>query len=245
MSEYNFKETESIAEIFLKGYNSINNTEFKWDAKKSYQASEPYDFTAFYGKEKLGVQITRAVGDANKEFIRCLKANKIIEELEKQLEKEGVMPISIYLNFSKLPNKVDFKKVVYWLSFIIKQKVSDDPKLTYFSYNRDFDDKYLKNILEFVSCISISPINDRKDKSIFAYGFSDSPKLPDTQTRVISVIEKKAKKYSDVILCVDSGAYPIDNIRISAIKASLVEIDVEEVWIINDFLGNKNAIKVK
>ncbi|MBU4321235.1 MAG: hypothetical protein L6246_01175 [Thermodesulfovibrionales bacterium] len=248
MAEYTFEETKRIALIFVEQYNKDNNTNFSWDDERSYQPEEPYDFKMFDGKKELGVQIVKAVADPDREFIRPNKARVVVEDLRKRLKGTNLPSLSIYLNFENPPRtEEDTQKAVWWLDYFIQEKVKDSIKLCYFRYDASFDEQFLPKIRKFISEIEIVPIESVENHIRIIWGCSKSYPEPwlDDEQRVLIATQKKEKKYSDVILLIDSGTFPIDDFYIPLIKNSIEQSKIKEIWIVNDFMTHRMTVRVK
>ena len=248
MAECNYEETKRKALIFAEQYNKDNNTIFSWDNERSYQPEEPYDFKLFYGKEELGVQIVRAVADPDREFIRPNRATAVVEQLRKSLGNADLPGLCIYLNFENPPaTEEDTKKAVYWLDYFIKIKVKDSIKPCFFRYDARLDDEILQHIRKYISDIEITPMGVDKNQVRIIYSWSKSypePWLNDEQ-RVLIAVQKKEKKYTDVVLLIDSGKSPVHDLYIPNIKNSMAQNKLKEVWVVDDFVTHKRAVRVK
>lgn len=248
MAECNFEETKRKALIFADQYNKDNNTNFSWDDKRSYQPEEPYDFKLFDGKKELGVQIVRAVADPDREFIRPNRATAVVEHLRKSLENADLPGLCIYLNFENPPaTEEDTQRAVYWLDYFIKIKVKDSTKPCFFRYDASFDDQFLPRIRKYISDIKIIPMGVDKNQVRIIYGSSKSYPEPwlDDEQRVSIAVQKKEKKYPDVVLLIDSGTFPVHDLYISIIKNSMAQNKLKEVWVVDDFATHKRAVRVK
>jgi hypothetical protein len=237
-----------LALIFVEEYNKDNGTNFTWIDNKSYEPGEPYDIVLFDGNEKLGLQAVRAVADSVREFKRPKWADAVVSLLVERFKavkpRHGVI---IDLNFHDPPkNDKDAKTLAYWLEFLIREKLKRE-RLSYYTYDARFDDHYLPHIKDYVSEIRILPDKGRGKSVCFITGASEGfpkPWLDDMQ-RVVIAVQSKQKKYTNVILLVDSSSFPVDDYDIPLIKEALAEMKFPEIWIVNNFSSNRNAIRVK
>jgi hypothetical protein len=248
MPEHTLEKTKEIAQIFSKQYNLENNSNYQWIDNRSYQPGEPYDFKLFDNDKEIGIQLTRAVADEVREFIRPKLAGEVIKGLLASLKQSGLPPLFIYLNFHKPPKKKeDIKEAVYWLHFFITQKTINATRANYFNYHSHFDDQFLPKIKEYVDQIEISPRPDKQGIEImfgWSKGFGE-PWLDDEQ-RVLKEVKKKEIKYTDIILLMDSNSFPISDFYISIIKESLVNSKIKEIWLVDNFqMPKSRAVRVK
>ena len=255
MSEPSQAETQQVAEIFATAYNKKNATHFQWNDKLSYQPkNKAYgDFILYdsHTKKQLVVQLTRAVADPDREFVRPKQASLVVEPLRQGLEQQNFDAISIYINFENQPsNKEQAKKLVYWLELIISQKIKSSIRPSYYTYDKSFDSQYLPRISAYISELIISPIGqvDQKGYISVSYGYSKEYPEPwiDDEQRVSAAVKKKeASDLSNCVLLVDSGYSPIHEIYIPLIKKQLTDSKIDEIWIADNFLSPRRAFQVK
>jgi hypothetical protein len=247
MAEYSKVETKTVAEIFAEAYNKLNSSDYSWNNEKSYQPGEPYDFKLYESKKELGVQLVRAVADADREFIRPNRVQAVIDSLKKSLDEKGLPPLSIYMNFVHPPeNDDELDEIIFYLELYIEHK-SDSSRTGYFMYHASFDDQFLPKIRKYINNFEISPRVDGKKNVLLAYSSSRDYPEPwlDDQQKVSIAVQKKEKKYHDIILLVDSGTFPVDDEYISMIKDSLATSKIAEIWVVNNFASHRGAVKVK
>lgn len=248
MAEPSIEETKTLASIFTDGYNKVNGTDFVWDNERSYQPKEPFDFILYSHQKELGVQIVRAVGDGDKEYARPKRCDKVVDKLRKRLEENNFVPsISVYLNFFNPPKDDEIEDAVYWLEFFISEKAVNGWRKGYFSYDESFDGEYLKQITKWVNDIDIAPLELQKKHIRFIYGYSkrEVEPLVSDDVRVVNAVNKKARLYTDVILLVDSGTMPIFDFYIPVIRNSLASSKFEEIWVVNNFITQRKAERVR
>ncbi len=255
MAEPNKAETFQIAKIFLEAYNEKNNSDFHWDNDSSYQPKNAAygDFILFdsHTKKQLVVQLTRAVADPDREFVRPKQASLVVEPLRLGLESQNFNAVSIYINFENQPSNGDeAKELVYWLDFIISHKITNSLRPNIYSYDKSFDAQYIRKIEKYVSELIISPIEQIEQKGYVsvAYGYSKEypePWLDDEQRVSMAVKKKEANDLSDCILLVDSGHSPIHEFYIQLIKKQLEDSNLNEIWIVDNFSSSRRAFQVK
>ncbi len=253
MSEPSKEETQQIAKIFSEAYNLINKTNFKWESTFSYQPKSypDCDFILIDDatKKALGVQLTKAVADPDREFVRWKNADKVISPLKKRLEAQNLPPISIFINFENQPKtNEEISKLIFWLDHIITQKSSYSLGSYFYTYEKRFDDQFTFKIKNFVSKLSIRPIENEKPGKINMMWMTakeePEPWLDDEQ-RAMKAIDNKERKGLSSILLVDSGTRPIDDLYIPMIKKSAAGSKIDEIWILDNFSSIKRALRIR
>ena len=197
----------------------------------------------------LGIQLTKAVADPDREFIRWKKANKVIYPLKKRLEGQNLPAISIFINFENQPKtNEEISKLIFWLEHIITQKSSYSSGPYFYTYEKRFDDQFTAQINNFVSKLTVRPIENGKPGKISMMWMTakeePEPWINDEQ-RVMKAITNKERKGLSSILLVDSGTRPIEDFYIPTIKKSATGSTIDEIWILDNFSSVRRAIKIK
>lgn len=247
MAEPSPTEIKQLAQIFADAYNNERGASFSWDETRSLIQEEPFDFKLFDGKKVLGVQLVRAaVADPDKVYARPEYAQRVIDRLLPKLKDANLPPLLVYINFPNPPKKQSqIDDTVFWLEQVITRSCLN--KLNYFTYEKVFENTFLKDILEFVDEISIEP-NPYRTQGITFITMTSKRTLEgslDDEQRVVGAVRQKEKKYTDVILLVDAAHSPVDDIYIPQIKSSLSQSRMKEIWVVNNFLNDQRAIRVK
>lgn len=252
MAEHSEAETKELAEIFSQGYNKQHKTNYSWVDGKSYVGKNGIadDFVLFDGKKSLGVQLTRAVENQERDFIRHRNADRVIAMLLESLKEWGANHLYIHINFEHQPQEEEqARQLAYWLNFFIREKSKRGSReLNYYTYDASFDNQFLKRITSYVSDFRILPSPDRDGAVV---GWSTSKEYPephlDDEQRVTAAVAKKAERYQDksVTILVDAFKSPIFDFYIPLIEESVKDLKVGEVWIVENFIGNQRVIRVK
>jgi hypothetical protein len=247
MAKYKKTEAKELARVFADAYNKANRTNFIWIDHESYEPEEPYDFMLFDNDAELGLQAVRAVADPVREFIKPKKADAVVRLLLERFNtvkpRQGLV---VYLDFHTLPKNNEAEKLAYRLEFLIREKVKRE-RASYYAYDAKFDDHYLPYIKNYVSKIRILPNNKGDTNVHFITSTSEEFPIPwlDDVQRVTAAVQNKQKKYSNVILLVDSATFPIDDYYIPLIKEALAEMNFPEIWIVDNFSSKRRAFRVK
>lgn len=254
MAEYLFEQTKALANLFAKEYNLTNKASFVWDEKKSYQprSRADFDFLLFDGRKELGCQLTRAVADKEREFIRWSKVDPVIKELERLLTINPKIPrLSLFFNFYNVPqNKNEVKELVFWLEFFITHKVQNSLRLAYFTHDADFDDEYLLVIKKYIDDIDIAPNKDREKKVITGWSVSKKgvEAWPAEDIKLVAAVSAKEAKYrkcGDIVLLIDPGMFSVGEYYVEEAKKQLAEAKFKEIWLVENFVGREKAVKLK
>lgn len=253
MAEPTKDRLKSMVNTFLCEYNKTSKEEYHWDDDKSYLANSKdirwADAVVFDNKnEKLYLQHKEVVWDVLYDKIRSGKAEKVVNELIKELCNNGLNQCFVSLNFdSKIPNGDDLSDFIFYTVQLIRTKLDNKENKNFkFGYDKN-DDIYLYEIKKYLSYIDIFKKDEIK-KPLVGWGYSElQPRpLPHYGDRVVSEIDhQKDKSYEGVILLMEANTI-IDNIDLEDIQNGLLETTVRtDVWLIEDFTTSKRAFKLK
>lgn len=251
MSE-NIKECKEITEIFTYQYNLENSTDYTWIEGESFQPREPADAMVKDTQtgKKLFLQLTKAIADREREIVRWKKAEKVIWELKNKLENNNLPAISVHLNFENQPKKKEeIEGLIFWLDMIITHKVNDAINLSYFTYDKSYDNQFIKEISGYISQLIIFPIRGQKNgKVVMAWGTSKEypePILDDEQRISLAIRKKSIADLSGHILIVDSGTMPISDYYLPTITANVPRTKADQIWVVENFTPpHKRAVRI-
>jgi len=247
MAEPTNEEKERLATIFATEYNRENATNYRWEDKKSLIPKEPYDFKLFEGGRVLGVQMVRgAVSDPDKAYARPGYATKVVDQLRTILQTREMPSVYIYLNFPNPPKKreqterlaQDLAEFIYTCSL---------KELPYFADEWNKDDAFPATIKDYVSDLSIEPCRDGITGFWISFSWA-SGKLEgafDSEQKILGAVKRKEGKYDHVILLIDPVNWPVEDGEIPFIREALAGSPIREIWVVNNFVGNQKAMRVK
>ncbi|MFC1704038.1 hypothetical protein ACFL1E_04580, partial [Candidatus Omnitrophota bacterium] len=190
-------------------------------------------------------------------YARPRNAGLVIEKLKKALETANTNnPYSIFLNFCEvIPSKQIEDLALQLADYVILKCIQlDNRDGLSFSFDFDFDMSELNCFKDFISQIEINRIEreSKEKKRYFSIMWSASKKAPegwlDDEQATMTAIEKKTKRYSgsesDLVLLLEARNVPVDDYYIPLIKKSAKkrEIKFKEIWVVNNFVGDKRAI---
>ena len=247
MAEPTNEEKELLATIFATEYNRENATNYRWEDKRSLIPEEPYDFKLFEGGQVLGVQMVRgAMADPDKAYARPRYATKVIDQLRAILQTKEIPSVYIYLNFPNPPKKREqTERLAQDLAdFII---TCSREKLPYSVNEKDTDGSFPAKIKGYVSELSIDPRSDGMTgcRISFSWGSGKLEGAFDSKQKILGAVKRKEGKYDHVILLIDPVNWPVEDDEIPIIKDALAENSIKEIWVVNNFVGNQKAIRVK
>jgi hypothetical protein len=247
MAEPTNEEKEQLATIFATAYNRENATSYKWEDEKSLTPEEPYDFRLFEGQRVLGVQMIRgAVADTDKAYARPKYATKVVDQLRAVLQTREMPSVDIYLNFPNPPKKreqtdllaQDLADFIYTCSL---------KELPYFADEWSEDETFPSTIKDYVSDVSIASLPDGivGFRITFSWASGKLEGAFDSEQKILGAVRRKEGKYDQVILLIDSVSWPVEDGEIPFIRDALVGSPIKEIWVVNNFVGNQKAMRVK
>jgi len=247
MAEHTNEEKKMFANSFASVYNNENGTNYRWEDEKSLTPEEPYDFKLFDEGRVLGVQMVRGVvADTDKVYARPGYATKVVDLLRTILQTKEMLSVCIFLNFPKPPKKREqIEQLAHHLAEVIYTCCLGE--LPYLANEENFDEPFLSTMKDYVSEIHIELRTDGETGFQVSFGWS-SGKLEgafDSKQKILGAEKRKRGKYDHVILLVDPVNWPVEDYEISSIKNALVGSPIKEIWIVNNFVGNQRAIRVK
>jgi hypothetical protein len=247
MAEPTNEEKELLATIFATEYNLENATSYSWEAERSLIPEEPYDFKLFEGGQVLGIQMVRgAVADPDKAYARPRYATKVVDQLRAILQTKEMPSVYIYLNFPNPPKKREqTEQLVQDLANFIY--IHSLKELPYFADEWNKDDVLPSQIKGYVSDLSIEPRPDGITGFRISFSWA-SGKLEgafDSEQKILGAVKRKEGKYDHVILLIDPVNWPVEDGEIPFIREALAGSPIREIWVVNNFVGNQKAIRVK
>ncbi len=233
-------------QLFTDQYNQNHKTNYQI-SKNTLDDYQDYDFALYHAKEMIKVQHTFMYLDG-KDYIKDKKLNELIDKCEVEL-KDQIKGVFVYVNFSKFPvTNDDTKKLVFFLSGLIKDKVRKD-KETLFSYSKR-NEVYLRKIDKWVDELEIIKTNHPRYSLSFGNYISNNCLLMNEDKRFALTLLKKKKKYGcspkDIILLVHNNShFPVEELFLGSIRKLCNDEEYREIWLYDEFGSKFRILKMQ